>query len=463
MKKNTLLFITILFTLQIAKSQNTCLNATNYYSANNVPIPIPGTISPVGPYLGCLSLTERQVWFYIPVCHTASSVHLELNIGGVNQTISLTDSVGIFIYGPFAQKVINCADLTASKNIQCLQYNMVSPNVYLNLPVTLDEGNYYYILLTFTPSVLLSSVSYSGFPVFGCYECNNQPSVLYQNNLCLVSVDTATNKCALTWEEFPGANLFGYEIWRETSLTGVFDSLTTISVDSLSTYVDLTSSPAQRNYTYATRPVDSCGNTLYQIQQSQGVTSVHLISFSGGNNQAQLIWNNIYSSNSFLPQYYIYRNSNSTGWQLIDSIGVTLPTITYTDIFAPAGVNLYTVELRKLNPCIPMRVATSTTAYQSAFSNVSIANVTTGAEELTNSGRISIYPNPAKDKFTIDLNYLSMSAVDISISDMKGIKCFDLKNVSEKTLAIERKNWKPGVYVVEIKGDKVYRSKLVIQ
>ena len=37
------------------------------------------------------------------------------------------------------------------------------------------------------------------------------------------------------------------------------------------------------------------------------------------------------------------------------------------------------------------------------------------------------------------------------------------ENVSEKTLSVERKNMKPGVYVVEIKVDKVYRSKLVIQ
>ena len=106
---------------------------------------------------------------------------------------------------------------------------------------------------------------------------------------------------------------------------------------------------------------------------------------------------------------------------------------------------------------------TSSTAYQSAFSNVSIANVTAGVEELTNSTRISIYPNPAKDKFIVDWNYLNTNAIDFSITDMQGKNYFELKNTTNKKLVIERKNMNPGVYLVEIKADKVYRSKLVLQ
>ena len=460
MKKITLLLVAALFTLQTAKSQNTCLNAYNVLLNNgNIPTPPPGTISPAGPALGCLTVTERQVWFYLPVCKTITMKAFD--VVGVG---SSSDTGGIVVYGPFPQKITICSDLASNKILYCNQTILDLPLEYSGTD-TLYEGNYYYVLVTFSQSPSLYPTFFPAFSTYdpyylqpNCFECNNEPSVLYKNNLCLVSVDTAINKCTLTWEETPGP-LSGYEIRRESTLTGIFDSITTVPIGSLSTFTDLTSSPSQRNYTYAVAGIDSCGHSNAQFINT--LTSIHLISFPGANNQAQLIWNNVYAANQYIPQYYIYRNSNNAGWQVIDSIGITLSTITYTDIFAPAGINQYTVELRKLNPCIPMR--TSSTAYQSAFSNVSIANVTAGVEELTNSTRISIYPNPAKDKFIVDWNYLNTNAIDFSITDMQGKNYFELKNTTNKKLVIERKNMNPGVYLVEIKADKVYRSKLVLQ
>lgn len=445
--------------LQVAHAQNTCLNANNLLNTNNAPIPPPGTVSPSGPALGCLSLTERQVWFSLPVCHT--NANYTLNSWIFDSMMVNYDTIGVVVYGPFSQKVTNCFDLTAGKILYCSEQIFLSPFFSFGFNDTLFEGNYYYFLFTFSSSPSLQGITLSYYPGnnYTCFECNNQPSVIYKNNLCLVSVDTAINKCTLTWEEFPATNLAGYKIMRESTFTGVYDSLTTIPVGSLSIYTDLTSSPVQRNYTYAVTGVDSCGQS-YPVQYGSDLSSIHLISFSGGNNQAQLIWNNIYAPASFIPQYYIYRNSNGGGWQVIDSIGITLSTITYTDILAPAGNNQYTVELRKLNPCTPMRA--SSIAYQSVFSNVSTAMVTL-TEELTNNARISIYPNPATNNFTIDLNYLEKHEYDISIIDMQGKKCLDQHYFAEKVLIVEKGNLNRGVYTVEIKGDKTYRSKLVIQ
>lgn len=448
MKKFTCLFIAILFAV-IAKSQNTCLDATVYLNSSNLPIPAPGTISPSGPDLGCLVTTARQVWVYFPICRDYYLLSLEIGAVG-----SFPDSIGAIFYGPIPQKG-DCSDLTASTIIACKNTSVLGPGGFvLNINEPLHAGNYYYLLITFSDSII-GNVDvrdfYGTLNITNCYQCNNQVSVLDENNLCMVTVDTAINKCVLTWEEFSGPNLLGYKIDRESTLTGVYDSLTTIPLGSSSTYTDMTSSPSQHNYTYGVTAVDSCGQS-YPVQSP--LTSIHLISFAGGNNQANLIWNNVYTNNDFVPQYYIHRNNNGTGWQLIDSIGITLPTITYTDIFAPAGTNQYTVELQKIVPCIPMR--SSSSPYQSVFSNTSIA-IVTSTEEISGKADITIYPNPANDFFSIYFNMFSEKEITVTLFNLYGQKLktlfTDKRSVGKHEIKLSLKDLPQGVYFVKLNVD----------
>lgn len=453
MKKIYIILALVTLITTMAKAQNTCLDAKRIFLNTPDSIPPVGTISPAGPDLGCLTITERQLWFYLPLCNDASAMHF-----AIVSTNTFNDTTGVIVYGPFSEKVTNCSDLTANKILSCNQGTGASVGAFYNSPVY--KGTYYYFLATFSDGVS-SPIAWAFFDLpfidFNCFECNDQVSLIKENNICIVTVDTAINKCQLVWDEFPNTNLSGYKILRESSLTGVYDSIDVVPVGNLSEYVDTSSSPVQKSYTYSVVGIDSCGQSY---GPTKNLTTIHLLSFPGGNNQAQLIWNNVYSATTFIPQYYIHRNSNGSGWQLIDSIGITLPTMTYTDIYAPAGNNQYLVELRKITPCVPMRP--TTIPYQSVFSNLANTNVT-NVEEFTNNPRIRIYPNPATDKFTIDLNYLNSETIDISISDMNGHTIFNLYNVSEKSVNIEKQNFSPGVYIVQIKGESIYRNKLILQ
>jgi type IX secretion system substrate protein len=449
MKKIYSLFITFMIISVIVKGQS-CINAKNLLTLTWDTIPPVGTMSPSGPDFGCLNETGRQLWYYIPVCQAFYLGSLENNM-----LLGAGDTMGLIFYGPFDQKVTNCADLTAGKIIACAEFMNFSTGM-LNINATLLEGKYYYAVNTFSDG--LQGNSYPDIfpipgPYFPCYECNNQVSVLYQNNLCLVSVDTAINKCVLTWEEFPGQNLLGYGIRRETTLTGVYDSVTTVPVGSMSTYTDMNSSPAQHNVTYKVTATDSCGQ-FHPLQYSPELTSIHLISYAGGNNQASLIWNNVYTNNNFVPQYYIHRNNNSSGWQVIDSIGITLPTITYTDIFAPAGTNQYTVELRKIVPCVPMR--TSSNPYQSVFSNTSLTTVT-GIKDISFNEAIRIYPNPVKDFLSVHSNFTNAKEMEVVLFNPYGQKLKTLfkgefpKGRNEMKFSL--KEFPAGVYFMNMNTD----------
>jgi hypothetical protein len=462
MQKATFLFIAFIFVSFIAQSQNTCIDAKNIQYFQQDTLPPPGTISPAGPDLGCLTVTGRQMWFYIPVCETFSvyQVRASFNSAGIG------DSVGIILYGPFNQIVSNCTDLASNKIIACGEGPPFNSKFSLSLTDSLYEGNYYYVLLTFTDSFFPCSPTldinqYGYYPA--CFECNNQVSVLYKNNLCLVTVDTAINKCVLTWEEFPGSNLLGYNIMRETSLTGLYDSITTIPLGTMSTYTDMTSSPSQHNERYKVNGVDSCGQSN-SLQGSPQWTSIHLISFAGGLNQANLIWNNVYN-NTFVPQYYIYRNNNGTGWQVIDSIGIAISPVTYTDIFAPAGINQYAVELLSLISCVPMR--TSSTPYTSVFSNTSMVTVT-GTEEFLSNSSISIYPNPTNDFLCINTNFISAKEVSYTLFHLYGQKLKELytgkSSIGKQEQKFSLKEFSSGIYFVKINaGGKEEVKKLVKQ
>jgi hypothetical protein len=461
MKKITYLIIAICFTGFTAKSQYSCTSPRKIDSQFTIydSIPPAGTIGAVGPDYGCLTVTGRQLWFYVPVCNTNYLYQLDLSY---SNSAGL-DTVGTILYGPFSQAVTNCADFNSSKILTCSQMQNNNGNINISLLDTLYAGNYYYLLLTYSDAIGQSSMFYffpSAFYSLDCFECNNQVSVIDKNNICMVTVDTAINKCVLTWEEFPDVNLAGYNIYRESSLTGIYDSIATVPVGSASTYTDMASSPSQHNYTYGVRGIDSCGNTYAQsnltfFQPFVSLTSIHLISFAGGNNQANLIWNNVYTNNNFIPQYFIYRNNNGSGWQVIDSIGITLSTITYTDIFAPPGSNQYTVELRKLVPCVPMR--TTSTPYESVFSNTT-TTIVTGIENLSDHSFFQISPNPATSTIQLTFNAKLNGTVECEIWSVMGERVWaspltPLQRRGESYATLDVSFLENGIYFIKINAD----------
>lgn len=473
MKKYLLILVIACLVVNVKNVQGqTCDNPAyvmvpDSSSATRVPIPPPGTVFNTGPSMGCLTVTTRQVWFYFPICVT--QVLPELHPGLVS---SPNDTIGMVLYGPFHEKVTDCADLNASKILACDQQS-INVTHYLTVYDTLYAGNFYYILYTITDTYTNDTAINNSFgtnwqntPYFWvCSECNNKISVLDDNrkNICSASVDTAINKCKIIYDEVPAINVAGYEILRESNLAGVYDTIAQIPIGNLSEYTDMTSSPEQRSYRYAVVGYDSCGNSM---SQQKNLLTIHLLSFAGGNNTAQLMWNNVYSSSGgFEPQYFIYRNNSSTGWQLIDSIGITLSTITYTDIFAPAGTNSYTVELRKVVPCVPMRLAS--TGYQSVFSNVTEV-IVTGIEELNENNSLHIYPNPSNTSFIISGVQLNIND-EIILTDALG-KIIFRKKITEATsnfkpdsYRVQTLNFSNGIYFLQLKmREGVVNKKIVV-
>lgn len=86
---------------------------------------------------------------------------------------------------------------------------------------------------------------------------------------------------------------------------------------------------------------------------------------------------------------------------------------------------------------------------------------TTQVNEIQNiNSNFIIYPNPAQQTFTVELQ---QNNFDVTITDITGSKIYENKNVFSKTL-ISSKGFMNGIYFIHVKTDKNhFTQKLIIQ
>jgi endonuclease I len=99
--------------------------------------------------------------------------------------------------------------------------------------------------------------------------------------------------------------------------------------------------------------------------------------------------------------------------------------------------------------------------------NLSYANLIWGTQSRSDDGKVSlasviIYPNPASEAITIDLNGISSDKAVITISDISG-KIIHDKDYSGTSATIDVKNYASGLYIITIRAEnKTYRTKFVV-
>ena len=86
----------------------------------------------------------------------------------------------------------------------------------------------------------------------------------------------------------------------------------------------------------------------------------------------------------------------------------------------------------------------------------------TGIFEFSNP-TMSIYPNPFTNKATIEFPNPSHSNYILSIFSISGNKVFEMQNIRSNKIEFERGNLPGGVYIVELRGEKVFRGKMIIK
>ncbi|KPK81241.1 MAG: hypothetical protein AMS27_15640, partial [Bacteroides sp. SM23_62_1] len=151
----------------------------------------------------------------------------------------------------------------------------------------------------------------------------------YENEeICIVTVDLETGKNMVVWEKTPDVGIASYNIYRQSNVAGVYDSIGNVPYNNLSLFVDMKAIPEQQQYLYKITAVDTCGN-------ESGLSQYHktlFLQYTGSDVGINLSWKlyQIEGTPVSFSSYILYRGTDSTELAPFDTISGDLDA--YTDI-----------------------------------------------------------------------------------------------------------------------------------
>ncbi len=292
----------------------------------------------------------------------------------------------------------------------------------------------------------------------------NEP---FNETICMVTVDTATNKNMVTWEKTPDRGIESYKVYKEVSLDS-FEVIGTVSYDSLSVYVDVSSRPNERAAKYKISVVDTCGNEsalspyhkTINLQVSQGVPATTY----------NLDWNHYVDEAGLftIDKYYIYRGNTKGSMALYDSISGSFTSLNDNNVTA---IYYYYVSVRKTPSCDPERyLKASAGPFSQSISNLEDNRL---KEDLINEQRsgafaLALYPNPVKENININFNLDEAALVNITVFAPDGSKIADVLNKEmpwgSHTTVFNGSDLSSGLYYIYLEVDGIKEvEKIVVQ
>jgi hypothetical protein len=313
-----------------------------------------------------------------------------------------------------------------------------------------------------TNSIFLDATlnaSNGGIKVVGTNACGagDTSSVLNVNiaglptqQICVVTVDSSSVHNEIIWQKNGISNVDSFRVYRVQSL--ILDTLIgTVDYADLGKLVDVTANPNVTSYTYKIAAVDFCGN---EGPKSIPHQSIHLQSIytAGPPQKMDLIWN--YYSGATVLNYRVLRDTNNSGNWVVLINNLAPNAASYTDYTIPSGANSvqYRVDVIWANSCDPSaRVAQSVVSTTKSNTKDFVINVVTNIKaqtELLNS--ISLFPNPTKDMFDVELK-AGIESFDVEIYNQLGsvLKSNHFTNSDRATINISE--FSSGVYFVVVK------------
>ena len=205
--------------------------------------------------------------------------------------------------------------------------------------------------------------------VTGCktliYATIRSYKFLPQQEICLVTTDNKSGKNMIVWERKQSNEIAYYNIYKETTLKGIYTKIGSVLYDSLSIFIDYNSNPRVKSDRYCITAVDMCGN---ESEKSTSHKTVHLCANKGTSGENNLIWSH-YEGAEFLT-YHIYRGTSLSNIILLDSVSSDISS--YSDLNPPLGLAIYQVVTIFPKGCDPeaFRSQTEGIPFSQSFSNI---------------------------------------------------------------------------------------------
>ncbi|MEI8201716.1 MAG: T9SS type A sorting domain-containing protein [Bacteroidota bacterium] len=267
--------------------------------------------------------------------------------------------------------------------------------------------------------------------------------------ICMVTADSISNHNLVVWEKPITTSIDQYYIYRESSVSGVYDLIGTQAYSDFSTFLDYSSNTLQQPYRYKIATLDYCGDTLAQFSYHQ---TIHLTINPGVTGNCNLLWNS-YEGFSFYT-YNIYRGTNASNLALLASVSSNVNS--FTDIAPPLGMVYYLIEAVNPTPCNP---SAKTGGFSSPISNIA-KDIINGVAENNMDLNMQISPNPALDVLNLHISG-NTSIAEIKIYNLLGQINRRLTTSTQET-NINISDLARGAYIIEVRNDKnISRAKFI--
>lgn len=278
-------------------------------------------------------------------------------------------------------------------------------------------------------------------------QVNVSIAPLAGEEICMVTLDS-TNKNVVLWNKQELSLIDSFLVYKETAVAGNYVKIGSVHKSAPFVFKDINSKPDVSSNKYRISIKDSCGvETPLSIPHK----TMHLSINKGVGISWNLIWEGY--EGFAVSSYIIYRGTDPKNLQFLDATSGS--NTQYTDNNPPKGDVYYQLEVVKPTACNPAKPINSTR------SNVASTNPV-GIDELTTSVSFSLYPNPASDQITINIEAVSIKNMTLNIYNTIGalVKTIPVEQNNQQVAISELSN---GFYTVELRSNQIAaKQKLTI-
>jgi hypothetical protein len=235
--------------------------------------------------------------------------------------------------------------------------------------------------------------------------------------ICMVTVDAATNKNKIIWQKNYDTKIRSYQVLKETTVAGQYAQIGTVSVSSENIFIDTTSQPSRYSDRYALITTDTCNS---QSTLSDPHQPIHLQISQGLPGTYNLSWSPYIGFG--YSTYYIYKGKSVNQMELIDELASSKTQ--YTD--TSSGLSYYRVTVRKDDPCMISDKKASDSQYDETGSNV-VNTLATEILPIENQMPFQVYPNPFNDELIVEMEIANPHRISIEVYNALGVKIYEYK------------------------------------
>lgn len=218
--------------------------------------------------------------------------------------------------------------------------------------------------------------------------------------ICMVTVDSATNRNLVLWDNQFNSGLQSYYIYQESIIAGNYNIIGLVPAGDPGFFLDMSANPAVQAYRYKIAVLDSCSNLSPMSGWHQTMHMTMSQAVPGGVN---LIWSHYQQEDGTIAFgsgfYVIMRGTSSLSLAPFDTISSNFTS--YTDL-DDSQIYYYKIGAYKPDSCFLYFLKTVSGPYSNSFSNLDDnAFVVTGKNNFSQDG-FMVYPNPVNNILNIE-------------------------------------------------------------